>query len=78
MKTRGSLKDARMREMRNAIDHIEGALMGWEVLDLMEIFEDQRDNLILQPKMTVGELRRVCNALKECTRIINSKEYELR
>jgi hypothetical protein len=68
---------AQAQEMRVAIDHIEGALMALDLDELMDLFEDQRDTLVLHPPMTVGELRRVCNALKECTRIINSKEYEL-
>lgn len=62
--------------MRNAIDMIEGALMGLgDFVDLPDLFTDAPDGLILAPKMTVGEVRRVYAALAECTRIINSDEF---
>ena len=77
MRTRGSLKDARLREMRDAIDHIEGALMALDLVELVELFETTGDAVVLQPPITVGELRRICSALAECTRIISSPEYEL-
>jgi hypothetical protein len=70
-----SLKKA--REMRNAIDQIEGALMGaGELIDLPARFEGARDDLQLTPKMTLGQIRRIARALSECTRIINSPEYD--
>ncbi len=63
-------------EMRNAIDMIEGALMGLgDFVDLPDLFEGTAEHVNLAPKMTVGELRRVCTALAECTRIINSEEF---
>jgi hypothetical protein len=62
--------------MRNAIDMIEGALMGFgDLVDLPDVFEGARDDLKLQVPVTLGELRRVCTALTECTRIINSEEF---
>ncbi len=63
-------------EMRNAIDHIEGALMGFgNLVDLPDIFDGTNEGVKLAVKCTVGEMRRVCNALAECTRIVNSEDY---
>ena len=63
-------------EMRNAIDMIEGALMGLgDFVDLPDLFEGTDEHVHIAPKMTVGEMRRVCTALAECTRIINSDEF---
>lgn len=65
------------REMRNAIDMIEGALMGaGELIDIPGRFEESRDDLLVMPKITLGQLRRITRALSECTRIINSSEYD--
>jgi hypothetical protein len=65
------------REMRSAIDMIEGALMGaGELIDLPDLFDDARDDLALNPKITLGQIRRITRALSECTRIINSSEYD--
>ena len=62
-------------EMRNAIDMIEGAMMGLgDFTDLPDLFEGTGAHVKLAPQMTVGEMRRVCAALAECTRIINSDE----
>jgi hypothetical protein len=62
--------------MRNAIDMIEGALMGLgDFVDLPDLFEGTAEHVHIAPKMTVGEMRRVCTALAECTRIINSDEF---
>lgn len=64
-------------EMRNAIDMIEGALMGLgDFVDLPDLFEGTAEHVNLAPPMTVGEVRRVCTALAECTRIINSDEFD--
>lgn len=66
------------KAMHNAIDMIEGALMGCgNLLDLQYIFETSRDDLKIRPEMTVGQLRRICKACAECTRIINSPEFVL-
>ena len=63
--------------MRNAIDMIEGALMRLgDFVDLPDLFENSDADVNIAPKMTVGEMRRVCAALAECTRIINSDEYD--
>jgi hypothetical protein len=63
------------REMRNAIDMIEGALMGFgDLVDMPALYEGQRDDLQLRVPVTLGEVRRVCTALSECTRIINTDE----
>ena len=62
--------------MRHAIDMLEGAMMGLgDFVDLPDIFDGSPDDLQIAPKMTVGQMRRVCTALAECTRIINSDEY---
>lgn len=69
--------DKKAREMRNAIDMIEGALMGaGELIDLPDVFDGCRDDLELTPKMTLGQIRRITRALTECTRIMNSAEYD--
>ena len=63
-------------EMRSAIDMIEGALMGYgELVDLPDTFEGTADSVRIRPIVTVGEMRRVCTALAECTRIINAEEF---
>lgn len=68
--------EQKAREMRHAIDMIEGAMMGLgDFVELPRIFECCPSDLKIAPKMTVGEMRRVCTALEECTRIINSDEY---
>jgi hypothetical protein len=67
------------RDMRNAIDMIEGAMMGLgDFVELPRVFADSPDGLKIAPKMTVGQMRRVCAALQECTRIINSDDYVVR
>src|SRR5260370_7776054 len=59
------------------IDMIEGALMGLgDFVDLPDLFENSDADVNIAPKMTVGEMRRVCTALAECTRIINSDEFD--
>lgn len=64
-------------EMRHAIDMIEGAIMGCgNLLDLPNIYAGASDDLIITPKLLLSEVRRVREALKECTRIINSPEYD--
>lgn len=68
----------RAADMRNAIDMIESAMMGLgNFVEFPRIFEDVPDHLEISPKMEVGQMRRVCHALEECTRIINSPEYNL-
>jgi hypothetical protein len=72
----GTVPSERAQEMRNAIDMIEGAMMGLgDFVDLPELFDGARDEMEIAPRMTVGQMRRVCAALQECTRIINSDEY---
>jgi hypothetical protein len=66
------------RDMRNAIDQIESAMMGLgDFVELPRIFEGSPATLQIAPKMSVGAMRRICSALEECTRIINSDEYVL-
>jgi hypothetical protein len=71
------------KDMRHAIDMIEGAMMGLgtdiptgsDFLRQAELWEMASDDLIITPHMTVGQLRRVVSATTELTRIINSDEY---
>lgn len=66
------------REMRHAIDMIEGALMGFGVLvDLPRKWGEprHRDELGVSIPTTAGAVYRLCDALEDCTRIINSDEY---
>lgn len=66
------------RDMRNAIDALESSLMGLgNLIDLPDIFVDARADLELAIRCNVKQMRRVCTALEECTRIINSSEYNL-
>ncbi len=66
----------RTLEMRNAIDMLESALMGCgNFVDLPGMFKGARDDLLLAPTPRLGQVRRVCEALAECTRIINSDNY---
>jgi hypothetical protein len=64
-------------EMRHAIDQIELAVMGLgDFIELPRIFDGVPDDLSVMPKLKLGEVRRVCRALTECTRIINSPEFD--
>jgi hypothetical protein len=81
------LSQAKVRELRNAIDMIEGALCGLVATgeieyvtffrDLMPVFEGSRDDMKIMIRCNVGQLRRLCKAFDECNRIINSPEYDL-
>lgn len=67
----------RARQMRHAIDMIEGALMGCgDLLDLPGAFENARDDLKLTSNVTLGEVRRVCKATQLCNDIVNSEEFD--
>lgn len=67
---------ARALEMRHAIDMMESAMMGLgDLIEIPEKFDGVRDDLELRPIITLGQLRQVCNALTELTRIINSEEF---
>jgi hypothetical protein len=67
------------KDMRHAIDMMEGAMMGWdELMDMPEncaLDENDADDLELEVKITWKHLRRVLSAVSECNRIINSDEY---
>lgn len=66
------------KEMRNAIDGIESALMGFDnLVDLPEKWGEPRFGSHVKATIvaTAGEVYRVTDALAECTRIINSAEY---
>ena len=66
------------REMRLAIDMIEIALMGFgDLVDLPRKWGEPRHPADLRISLPVnaGQVYRVCDALSECTRIINSDDY---
>lgn len=66
-------------EMRNAIDMIEGALMGLgDLVDLPARWGEPRMGDHVRPLLDVNasQVYRVCDALSECTRIINSDKYD--
>lgn len=68
----------RLRDMRNAIDAMELAMMGWpELVDLPEKWGEprHRDELGVTIPGTVGQVYRICDALAELNRIINSDDY---
>ena len=50
--------------------------MGYgELVELQRVWDGSPDEVALSPRVTVGQMRRVCRALAECTRIINSPDY---
>jgi hypothetical protein len=66
--------------MRHAIDAMELALHGApSLVELPEKWGDprHRDTLGVTPKMTAGEVYRICDALAELTRIMNDAGYEI-
>lgn len=68
------------RDMRNAIDAMELAMMGFgDLVDLPEKWGEprHRDDLGVNFPCTAGQVYRVCDALAELTRIINSDDYHL-
>lgn len=68
------------KEMRDAIDHIEGALMGFGCLaDLPEAWGEprHRGDIAVTIKVTTEQVYRVCDALAELNRIINDDEYRV-
>lgn len=68
------------REMRHAIDMLEGALMGFGgLVELPRTWGEprHRNELGVTLKVNCEQVYRVCDALSECTRIINSDEYYL-
>lgn len=73
--------EQKLRDMRNAIDQIESALMGFgDLVDLPKAWGEPRHRPELGVKLpvTAGQVYRVCDALAECTRIINSEEYQVK
>ena len=72
------------KEMRSAIDAMELAMMGWPALvNLPEKWGKEggprhRDELGVKIPGNCGQVYRVCDALAELTRIINSDEYNVR
>jgi hypothetical protein len=70
----------KIREMRNAIDNIEGALMGCDKInfeELHDLFRDTNPEVEMRLTVTLGQFIRLCDALAECNRIINSDEFTL-
>lgn len=66
------------RDMRSAIDAMELAMMGWpELVDLPERWGEPRHRPDLKVSVpgTTEQVYRICDALSELTRIINSPEY---
>lgn len=69
------------REMRHAIDMIEGAMMRFgELTELPRTWGEPRHRreLGVTLKTNCGQVYDLCDALSECTRIINSDEYVFR
>lgn len=69
------------RDMRSAIDAMELALMGWpDLIDLPERWGEPRHRPDLKVSIpgTAETVYRICDALAELTRIINSNEYAAR
>ena len=71
----------RLHDMRNAIDAMELAMMGWpELIELPEKWGEprHRSDLGVRVPATTAQIYRVCDALAELNRIINSPDYHLR
>ena len=65
------------QEMRHAIDQVELAFQGLgDFPELPRIFEGASDDLIISPKLKLGDVRRLCSAMAECTRIINCPHFD--
>lgn len=70
----------RLRDMRSAIDAMELAMMGWpELIELPEKWGEprHRPDLGVRVPATAEQIYRVCDALAELNRIINSPDYNL-
>ena len=68
------------RDMRNAINDMELALMGApELIDLPERWGEPRfmDHIYTTINIKASQVYRIGDALSELTRIINSPEYYL-
>lgn len=64
-------------DMRHAIDQVELAFQGLgDFPELPRIFDGADDVLIVAPKLKLGDVRQLCKTMAECTRIINSPEYD--
>lgn len=71
-------RPTKILEMRQAIDHIEGALMRFgDLVDFPDRWGEPRlpDTVTVTITVSVKQVYDVCDALVECTRIINSDEY---
>lgn len=71
--------EQKAQDMRNAIDAIELALMGFQnnLLEISKLFATTGDDVVVCPKIKVKNLHQLATALAECNRIINSPEYHL-
>jgi hypothetical protein len=70
--------EEKARDMRNAIDAMEIAMMGFgELVDLPRTWGEprHRSDLGVTLKVNCGQVYQVTDALAELTRIINSPEY---
>jgi hypothetical protein len=63
--------------MWQAINDIDLALHGEnDIEQKRKLFEDARDDMMIQITMTVADLRQIGAAMDECNRIANSEEYK--
>lgn len=69
--------EEKAREMRNALDGIELALMGFEdsLLEVGELFATTGDGVVMQLRIKAANFRQLTTALEECSRIVNSPEF---
>lgn len=66
-------------DMRNAIEEAESALFGCEQIEweeFEELFSEAGDHVVLRPRITVGQMRRLKKALDVLNHIVNSDLYE--
>jgi len=65
--------------MWQAINDIDLALHGENDIERKrELFEESRDDLMIQITMPVADLRQLGAAMDECNRIANAPEYKPR
>lgn len=68
--------EARALSMRDALDQIESALMGFdELIDQLPRWEDVDGEVRVKLNISVTQLRRIDRALESCATIVNSKDF---
>lgn len=71
--------EQKAKDIRNALDAVELALMGFEddLLEVGELFATTGDDVVIQLRIKAANFRQLTAVLEECNRIVNSPEYHL-